>query len=80
MNCLFKIKDYLKLEKVSKEVLSIDKKDSKALAYYIRDLNKNNKFKELERVIESVKTKLGQIKKAMTWNIVIQYKINQNTA
>jgi tetratricopeptide (TPR) repeat protein len=62
MICLYKNKEWTKLEKVAKKILSIDRKNKKALVYLINCLEKNKKLEELLLLLNKIKSKLKTIK------------------
>ena len=62
MICLYKNKEWNKLEIISKKLLGIDRKNKKALVYLIISLEKNRKFEELLIILMKIKSKLKDIK------------------
>ena len=62
MLCLYQNKEWKKLEKITKKILKIDKKNKKALAYLILSLEKNKKNEDLFHILEKVKEKMKIIK------------------
>ena len=64
MSCLYKNKEWKKLEIISKRILGIERKNRKALVYLIISLEKNKKFKDLLFLLKKIKSKLKDIKKS----------------
>ena len=62
MICLYQNKEWKKLEKITKKILKIDKKNKKALFYLILSLEKNKKNEDLLHILEKVKEKMKTIK------------------
>ena len=62
MICLYKTKDWTKLEKLAKTILSKDRKNKRALVYLIECLEKNRKLEELLVLLNKIKLKLKNIK------------------
>ena len=62
MICLCKTKEWNKLEKISKKVLKIDRKNKKALVCLIMCLENNKKFEELLLLLKKIKSKMKSIK------------------
>ena len=62
MICLYKTKDWNKLEKLAKTILIKDRKNKRALAYLIECLEKNRKLEELLTLLNKIKSKLKNIK------------------
>jgi tetratricopeptide (TPR) repeat protein len=62
MICLYKIKDWNKLEKLAKTILIKDRKNKRALVYLIECLEKNRKLEELLILLNKIKSKLKNIK------------------
>ena len=62
MICLYKNKEWKKLEKISKKILILDKNNKKALVYLILSLEKNKKTEDLSFILKKVKSKMKLIK------------------
>ena len=62
MFCLYKNKEWTKLEKITKRILTIDRKNKRALVYLINCLEKNKKYEELLLLLKKIKLKLKNIK------------------
>ena len=62
MVCLYLNKEWKKLEKTSKKILKMDKKNKKALVYLITSLEKNKKNSDLFLILKKVKSKMKKIK------------------
>ena len=62
MICLNKNKEWVKLERISKRLLKIDRSNKKALVYLIISLENNKKYKELLILLNKIKSKLKKIK------------------
>ena len=62
MICLYKNREWKKLEKISKKILKSDKNNKRALVYLIISLEKNKKSEDLFLILKKVKTKLKLIK------------------
>ena len=58
MYCWDKIGDYNKLELACRSTLIIDKKSSKAISFLIKSFQKNQKFKELEKLLDKINSKV----------------------
>ena len=63
MLCLFKEKNWDKLENVCKRILKIDKKHKKALIYLVESLKYNKKYKQLDNLFKKIKLKMKKVKK-----------------
>ena len=62
MICLYKNNEWVKLEKLARKILKIDRKNKKALVYLIECLEKNKKLEELLILLNKIKSKLKIIK------------------
>ena len=62
MICLYKNREWKKLEKISKKILKSDKSNKRALVYLIISLEKNKKAEDLFFILKKVKSKLKLIK------------------
>ena len=62
MICLYKNKEWNKLEKLTKKILTADRKNKRALVYLITCLEKNRKLEELLLLLNKIKAKLKHIK------------------
>ena len=62
MICLYKNKEWNKLEKLTKKILTEDRKNKRALVYLITCLEKNRKLDELLILLNKIKSKLKFIK------------------
>ena len=62
MICLYKNKEWNKLEKWTKKILTADRKNKRALVYLITCLEKNRKLEELLLLLNKIKAKLKHIK------------------
>ena len=62
MICLSKNKEWNKLEKISKRILKIDRKNKRALVNLIMCLENNKKYEELLLLLKKIKLKLKNIK------------------
>lgn len=58
MVCLGKTDNYEKLERVCKNIISLDKSNSKALAYLARAFKENNKLNQLEKLLQKIDDKI----------------------
>ena len=63
MICLGKIENYEKLEKICRKILSVDKTNSKALAFLARALKENGKFVQLENLLLKIGNKIENFTK-----------------
>ena len=61
MVCMGKLENYEKVETISKNILAIDKSNSKALAYLSRALKENNKFTQLEKLLTKIYSKMDKL-------------------
>ena len=62
MICLYKNREWKKLEKIAKKILKSDKNNKRALVYLIISLEKNKKSEDLFLILKKVKSKLKIIK------------------
>ena len=62
MICLYKNKEWKKLENIAKKILKLDPKNKRALVYLIISLEKNRKNDDLLFLLNKMKTKLKYIK------------------
>ena len=62
MICLYKNREWKKLEKISKKILKTEKNNKRALVYLIIALEKNKKAEDLFLILKKVKAKLKIIK------------------
>ena len=63
MVCLYKEKDWDKLETICKRILKMNKKHKKAFIYLIEALKYNKKYKQLSLLFNKLKTKIKKVKK-----------------
>ena len=61
--CLYKEKCWKKLEKYSKKVLKIDKRDKRAFIYLLEALKNRKDFRQCNDLLSKLKTKLKNVKK-----------------
>ena len=71
MVALCKIDEWPKVEKVTRRILKLDKKNMKALAMYTRSLRENRKYEDLEAIYEKIKKKVSDVENKLS-------KSNQN--
>ena len=74
MICLCKCNEWNKLERISKKILKVDRKNKKALVYLILCLENNKKYEELLYLLKKIKSKLKNIKE----NIIIEEDNQEN--
>ena len=61
MVALCKIDEWPKVEKVTRRILKLDKKNMKALAMFTRSLRENRKYEDLEAIYEKIRKKVSDV-------------------
>lgn len=69
MICLYKEQSWKKLEKISKKILKINRKNKRALIYLIEALKNRKDFRQLTDLLNNLKAKLKNIKTKNKKNI-----------
>ena len=69
MTTLSKLEEWIKLEKISKKILIIDKNNMKALAWLMKALKENRKYDDLEKLLKRVKKKLHYYSQRQLQNV-----------